>query len=163
PLAALAAAFALAGLLVAVTYGHPLYALSTLLRGAFGDGRAWGGSLAKSTPILFTGLAIALAFRGGLSTIGVECQLYAGPLTAPAAIYRAASRRFGRPCRGSPAGLPGHARTVGTGGWRPGAELAGCLAHRNRRRPHARAHLRAQRRPRRPRRRRRGARRRPRL
>jgi simple sugar transport system permease protein len=88
PLAALAAAFALAGLLVAVTYGHPFHALLTLLRGAFGDGRAWGGSLAKATPILFTGLAIAIAFRGGFFNIGVEGQLYAGALTAAVVGHR---------------------------------------------------------------------------
>lgn len=91
PLVALLLAFLLAGLLVAVTYGHPVTALATLLRGAFGDPRAWGGSLAKATPILFTGLAIALAFRGGLFNIGVEGQLYAGALTAAVVGHRLAA------------------------------------------------------------------------
>jgi simple sugar transport system permease protein len=81
-LAALAVAFALAALLVALTHGNPVAALGALLRGAFGGPRAWGGTLAKATPILLTGLAIALAFRGGLFNIGVEGQLYAGALAA---------------------------------------------------------------------------------
>jgi simple sugar transport system permease protein len=81
-LVAIAVAFAVAGVLVALTDGHPLHALWALLKGAFGGARAWGGTLAKATPILLTGLGIALAFRGGLFNIGVEGQLLVGALAA---------------------------------------------------------------------------------
>jgi simple sugar transport system permease protein len=39
-------------------------------------------TLTKATPILFTGLAVAIAFRSGLFNIGAEGQLYFGALGA---------------------------------------------------------------------------------
>jgi len=39
-------------------------------------------TLTKATPILFTGLAVAIAFRCGLFSIGAEGQLYIGALGA---------------------------------------------------------------------------------
>src|SRR5207244_4849002 len=82
-------------------------ALAALLRGAFGDAHAWGGTLAKATPILFTGLAVAVAFRGGLFNIGVEGQLYLGALAA---------------------GVAGHALALPAALHLPVALLAGLLA-----------------------------------
>jgi len=81
-LAALLLALALAALLIAVTYGPPFAALGALLAGAFGGASAWAGTLAKATPLLCTGLAVALGFRGGLFNIGVEGQLLLGALAA---------------------------------------------------------------------------------
>lgn len=39
-------------------------------------------SLVAATPYIFTGLAVAVGFKGGLFNIGVEGQLYAGALAA---------------------------------------------------------------------------------
>src|SRR5690606_5363554 len=39
-------------------------------------------TLVSSTPLLFTGLSVALAFRAGLFNIGAEGQLYVGALLA---------------------------------------------------------------------------------
>jgi simple sugar transport system permease protein len=44
--------------------------------------RPLGESLVISTPYIFAGLSVALAFRGGLFNIGVEGQLFVGGLAA---------------------------------------------------------------------------------
>lgn len=55
-----------------------------LWQGAWGDGEAAGVTLAKTSPLLLTGLAVTLAFRTGLLNIGCEGQLTLGALTAAA-------------------------------------------------------------------------------
>ncbi len=72
------------GLLVAAA-GAPVgrtYAL--LLQGGFGSVFAWSETLTRATPLIFTGLAAAVAFRARLFNIGAEGQLYAGALAAVA-------------------------------------------------------------------------------
>ncbi|CAG0990652.1 putative riboflavin import permease protein RfuC [Myxococcaceae bacterium] len=81
----IAAALASIGIAVGVllALGHaPLGALEALVRGAGGSPAAWTGTLQKSTPLLLTGLAVALSFRCGVWNIGAEGQLYAGALAA---------------------------------------------------------------------------------
>ncbi|MDL1861309.1 ABC transporter permease [Betaproteobacteria bacterium PRO7] len=53
---------------VSVAYG-------ALFAGSLGDASAISESLVASTPYIFTGLAVALGFRGGLFNIGGEGQL----------------------------------------------------------------------------------------
>ena len=55
---------------------------SGLLQGAVGSRAAIIGTLVRSTPYIFAGLAVALAFRCGLFNIGAEGQLLAGALAA---------------------------------------------------------------------------------
>ncbi len=55
---------------------------SGLAEGAFGSGAAIIATLVRSTPYIFAGLAVALAFRCGLFNIGVEGQLLIGALVA---------------------------------------------------------------------------------
>ena len=57
---------------------NPFEAYGALIKGAFGNLRVFGDTLARTTPIIFTGLAVALAFRGGFFNIGVEGQLLMG-------------------------------------------------------------------------------------
>jgi len=66
----------------------PLPALSALTSGAFGSGAAWTATLLKASPLLFTGLGVALSFRCGVWNIGAEGQLYAGALAATAVATR---------------------------------------------------------------------------
>lgn len=66
-----------AGAPVGPTWGH-------LLRGGFGSVFAWTETLTRATPLMFTGLAAAIAFRARLFNIGAEGQLYAGALAAVA-------------------------------------------------------------------------------
>ncbi|MBC8056932.1 MAG: ABC transporter permease [Rhizobiales bacterium] len=65
--------------------GAPLtrtYAL--IFEGGFGSRFAWSETLTRATPLILTGLAVAVAFRARLFNIGAEGQLYAGALAAVA-------------------------------------------------------------------------------
>lgn len=53
-----------------------------LLKGAFGSAFALNETLTRSVPLIFTGLAAAVAFRAKFYNIGGEGQLYAGALAA---------------------------------------------------------------------------------
>ena len=53
-----------------------------LFQGALGSQKAIIGTLVRSTPLIFAGLAVALAFRCGLFNIGVEGQFGMGVLAA---------------------------------------------------------------------------------
>lgn len=56
-----------------------------LIGGAFGSWYAFGsGTLVRSTPLILTGLAVALAFRAGVFNIGAEGQFLAGAAVAAA-------------------------------------------------------------------------------
>jgi simple sugar transport system permease protein len=75
PLAAVLAAFAAGALLVLAVGDRPLITYSLLL----GSAATWpdgiGYTLFYATPLIFTGLAVAVAFRCGLLNIGAEGQL----------------------------------------------------------------------------------------
>ncbi len=53
----------------------PLHLLLALLRGAFGSRADLARTLAGATPLIFTGLAVAIPFRAGLFNIGAEGQM----------------------------------------------------------------------------------------
>jgi len=66
--------------------GYPIErSLSALWSGAFGS---WSiiasGTIVRATPLLFTGLAVAVAFRAGILNIGAEGQLLTGAVAATA-------------------------------------------------------------------------------
>jgi simple sugar transport system permease protein len=63
-------------------------ALLALFSGSLGSLAGWTATLRESTPLLVTGLAVALAFRGGAWNIGAEGQLLAGALCATAVATR---------------------------------------------------------------------------
>jgi general nucleoside transport system permease protein len=79
---ALTAALILCGLLFTAVGVNPLSALGALLQGAFGTWRAATETLVKATPLIFTGLATAVAFRARLWNIGAEGQVFAGAMFA---------------------------------------------------------------------------------
>lgn len=79
---ALALALAVVAGLTAAAGEDPAAAIRSLFAGAFGSLFAWKGTLARATPILFTGLAVAWALRGGLFNIGAEGQLLWGATAA---------------------------------------------------------------------------------
>lgn len=66
---------------------NPLIAYRALFFGAFGNLRNTFDTLGRATPIIFTGLAIGFAFRGGMFNIGAEGQLAAGAICAAIAGY----------------------------------------------------------------------------
>ena len=55
-----------------------------MVRGVFGSTFAISEMLTRATPLMFTGLAAALAFRARLWNIGAEGQLYLGAMAAVA-------------------------------------------------------------------------------
>jgi simple sugar transport system permease protein len=57
-------------------------AYRAMFKGAFGSLITVSDVMAKATPLLFTGLAVAIALRAGLFNIGVEGQLLLGALAA---------------------------------------------------------------------------------
>jgi len=63
---------------------NPWHVLCLLARGAFGTRYDFGLTLFYSTPLVFTGLAVAVAFHAGLFNIGAEGQLTVGALAAAA-------------------------------------------------------------------------------
>ncbi len=72
-----------AGILL-LSGASPIAAYSALVQGAFGDAQAWQRTLEKSTPLVFSGLAVAFAFKAGLFNIGAQGQLLLGAIIAAA-------------------------------------------------------------------------------
>ncbi|MBO5069785.1 MAG: ABC transporter permease [Roseburia sp.] len=62
----------------------PIEALKGLLVGSFGSISAVTETMVKMTPLIFTGLSYAIAYRCGLTNLGMEGQLYIGALCATA-------------------------------------------------------------------------------
>lgn len=84
PLAAVALSLALVSLALALLGANPVVTLAALADGAFGNWLAATDTLVKATPLVFTGLAISVAFSGAVWNIGAEGQLLAGALAATA-------------------------------------------------------------------------------
>jgi ABC-type uncharacterized transport system permease subunit len=60
----------------------PLTVFGDLMSEAFGGKKRFVASLSAATPLIFTGLAAAVAFRVGVFTVGTEGSLYVGALAA---------------------------------------------------------------------------------
>ena len=78
PLAAIATTLVLTSMLVLVAGASPLSVFYLVAKGAAGSQFALMETLTRATPLIFTGLAIAVAFRAKLWNIGAEAQLYIG-------------------------------------------------------------------------------------
>ncbi len=82
PIVAILATLVLCSALIAWTGVSVPEAYSLLFKGAFGSAFALNETLTRSIPLIFTGLAVAVAFRAKFYNIGGEGQLYAGALAA---------------------------------------------------------------------------------
>ncbi len=80
-LATLAALVVVAFMLLALG-ANPLVAYAALIDGAFGSVNSLADTLVRATPLLFVGVGICIAFRGGVINIGGEGQFVAGALCA---------------------------------------------------------------------------------
>ena len=99
PAGSLVFAFFASGLVLLATGHNALSSYRQLFDAAFLSKGALGETLVSATPLAFTGLAAAAAFRVRLFNIGGEGQLYVGAITAMAAgLY------FGR--NGGPSAFP---------------------------------------------------------
>ena len=73
----------LVGALMLLALGaNPIDAYAAMLSGAFGSVNAIADTLVKATPLLFVGLGICIAYRGGVINIGGEGQIVIGALGA---------------------------------------------------------------------------------
>jgi simple sugar transport system permease protein len=78
PVIALALTVLIGSLLAMLAGANPFATLGLILKGAAGTRFAILETLNRATPLIFTGLAVAVAFRAKLWNIGAEAQLYAG-------------------------------------------------------------------------------------
>lgn len=76
PLTAVFAAFVVGGIIVLLIGDNPFVTFYHLVGNSFGSLNDLGYTLFIATPLIFTGLAVAVAFRAGLLNIGAEGQLY---------------------------------------------------------------------------------------
>jgi ABC-type uncharacterized transport system permease subunit len=80
PIGAVVVTFVIASLLVLSAGASPFSVFGLVAKGAAGSRFAIMETLTRATPLIFTGLAVAVAFRAKLWNIGAEAQLYAGAL-----------------------------------------------------------------------------------
>src|SRR5437868_15130796 len=76
PLVAVVFAFIVGGVIVWLVGDDPISVYGLMLGSALTWPDGIGYTLFYATPIIFTGLAVAVAFRCGLLNIGAEGQLY---------------------------------------------------------------------------------------
>ncbi|PZE19805.1 ABC transporter permease [Paenibacillus xerothermodurans] len=72
------------GLLMAITGHNPLDGYTYLFQGGLKNLERVGNTLATATPLIFTGLSVAFAFRTGLFNIGAAGQMLIGGFSATA-------------------------------------------------------------------------------
>jgi len=80
PVIAIILALIIGAIILLTTGVNPLKAYGALLRGAFGSPIYFQRTLEKTTPLIFSGLAVAFAFKAGLFNIGAQGQLLLGAI-----------------------------------------------------------------------------------
>ncbi|HDL85097.1 MAG TPA: ABC transporter permease [Candidatus Acetothermia bacterium] len=84
PILAVLLALLVGAVMLAILGTNPWEAYRALFIGAFGSTNALADTIVKATPLLFVGLGICIAFRGGVLNIGGEGQLVTGAIAATA-------------------------------------------------------------------------------
>ena len=84
PITAIVLALLIGAIVLLISGANPIEAYSALFEGAFGSAAALRRTLEKATPLIFSGLAVAFAFKGGLFNIGAQGQLLIGAIVAAA-------------------------------------------------------------------------------
>ena len=67
--------------LIMMSNDNPVEAYANFFKGIFGNLNGFCEVFVKATPLIFTGLGYAVAFRTGFFNIGAEGQFYVGALT----------------------------------------------------------------------------------
>jgi ABC-type uncharacterized transport system permease subunit len=78
PFLAILTAVIIGGIIIWFVGGDPILAYKGLIQGSMGSTKALSETAVWATPYIFAGLAVALAFKGGLFNIGAEGQLAVG-------------------------------------------------------------------------------------
>lgn len=84
PIVSVLLALLIGAIILILSDAAPLAAYSALVEGSFGNAQALGRTLEKTTPLVFSGLAVAFAFKAGLFNIGAQGQLLFGAVTSAA-------------------------------------------------------------------------------
>lgn len=84
PLLAGAAGLVVGAVMLLLLGANPIEAYSAMAEGAFGSPNAFADTLVKATPLLFVGVGICIAYRGGVINIGGEGQIVVGSIAAAA-------------------------------------------------------------------------------
>jgi len=82
PFIAIVLGFVIGAVFIIIAGSNPIVAYTALFKGSMGGLSKIGETLYKTTPLIFTGLAVAFAFRTGLFNIGAEGQYIVGSITA---------------------------------------------------------------------------------
>jgi general nucleoside transport system permease protein len=85
PIGSLAVSFGVMAVVLLLTHHSPGHTFRRLFESGFVGQQALNDTLVSATPLLFTGLCAAVAFRMQLFNIGGEGQLYAGAIVGAAA------------------------------------------------------------------------------
>lgn len=84
PIISLLLALIFGAVLLALAGANPWRTYVAMFEGAFGSGYVWTETLVKATPLILTGLSVAIAFRMLFWNIGAEGQLVMGGIAASA-------------------------------------------------------------------------------
>ncbi len=82
PIVAVVLAMLIGAVILLVSGANPVQAYAALFEGAFGDAAKFSRTLEKATPLIFSGLAVAFAFKAGMFNIGAQGQLLFGALVS---------------------------------------------------------------------------------
>lgn len=82
PIFAVILAVLIGAIILFISGASPIEAYSALIKGSFGDVDAFTRTLEKATPLVFSGLAVAFAFKAGLFNIGAQGQLLFGAIVS---------------------------------------------------------------------------------
>jgi len=85
PVGSILFAFVVMAIVLILTHHSPLHTFWRLIVTGFGSTFALNSTLVAATPLIFTGLCAAVAFRMNLFNIGGEGQLYMGAILGAAA------------------------------------------------------------------------------
>ncbi len=78
PVLAVFTALAIGAIIMWLAGDDPIAAYKGLFQGAFGSKRGWATTIRKWSPLLLTGLSVAIAFQAGLFNIGAAGQFMMG-------------------------------------------------------------------------------------
>ena len=84
PALAVFTALVIGGIIMFIFGDDPIAAYRGLFSGAFGDARGWSATVRKMTPLILTGLSVAVAFKAGLFNIGASGQFIMGSIASVA-------------------------------------------------------------------------------
>ncbi len=87
PFLSILLAVLIGSIIMLITGYNPLLAYAALFSGAFGSVQNFANTLANATPLIISGIAIALAFNAGLFNIGAEGQYWIGAIAGVWAGY----------------------------------------------------------------------------